>query len=191
VRLWLGLAAIILLGWMVVIPGRSARPRGLAVLGLTSVALAVVAFQSSCGGGSSGSPPPTAPSVSLTPTSLSFSTQTVGTTSSAQGVTLSNTGNAALSIISITASGDFSESNNCGTSVAAGANCVINVTFAPTQSGSRSGTLTISDNAGGNPQSVGLSGTAQERTPAGNYKIGVTGTSVTLVQSTTATLLVE
>jgi hypothetical protein len=129
--------------------------------------------------------------VSLNPTSLTFSTQTVGTTSSAQAVTLSNTGNAALSITGIAASGDFGESNNCGSSVAAGANCTINVTFTPTQSGSRSGTLSVTDNAAASPQSVLLSGTGQSPTPAGNYPIGITGTSGTLVQSSTATLVVQ
>jgi len=195
VALWLGVAILTLLGWPVVRwgarPARLASRGWLAALGAASMALALVALQLSCGGGSSGSPPPPAPSASLSVSSLSFSTQTVGATSASQAVTLSNTGNAALTITGIAASGDFAESNNCGASVAAAANCTINVTFTPTQGGSRSGTLSISDNAGTSPQSVGLTGTGQEPTPAGNYSIGITGTSGTLAQSSTATLVVQ
>ena len=101
----------------------------------------------------------TGPAVSLSPTSLTFPAQAVGTSSSAQSVTLSNTGNAALSITSITASGDFSQTHTCGSSVAAGASCTLSVTFKPTATGSRSGTLTITDNASPATQTVSLTGT--------------------------------
>ena len=100
-----------------------------------------------------------APVVSLSPASLTFPAQAVGTSSSAQSVTLSNTGSATLSITSITASGDFAQTNNCGSSVAEGASCTIKVTFAPTAAGSRTGTLTITDNAFNSPQTVSLTGT--------------------------------
>lgn len=105
----------------------------------------------------------TAPSVGLAPGSLSFGNQVVGTTSSAQNVTLTNTGNASLSISSVTIggvnAGDFAQTNNCGSSVAAGANCSFSVSFTPGATGSRSATLTISDNAAGSPQTTALSGT--------------------------------
>src|SRR5205823_896534 len=76
------------------------------------------------------------PAVSLSPTSLNFGNQNVGTTSAPQTVTLSNIGTATLSITSIGIengdySSDFAETNNCGTSLAAGASCAINVTFTP------------------------------------------------------------
>src|SRR5262249_30988258 len=100
-----------------------------------------------------------APIASLSPTSLSFGGQNVGATGAAQTVTLSNTGTAPLTLSSIAASGDFSQTNNCGSTVAAGANCAIQVTFSPTVTGTRTGTLTITDNAAGSPQSVSLSGT--------------------------------
>ena len=104
-----------------------------------------------------------APVAGVSPTSLAYASQIVGTTSAAQAVTLSNTGNAALSITSIavtgTNAGDFAQTNNCGTSVAAGASCTINVTFTPAATGTRTGTLTITDNASGSPQTVGLTGT--------------------------------
>jgi hypothetical protein len=104
-------------------------------------------------------PVSTAPAVKLSATSLAFANQTVGTTSTAQPVTLTNIGTGSLTISGIAASGDFAESNNCGASVAAGSNCTIDVTFKPIATGTRPGTLTISDNAAGSPQSVVLSGT--------------------------------
>jgi Abnormal spindle-like microcephaly-assoc'd, ASPM-SPD-2-Hydin len=103
-------------------------------------------------------PASTAPSVQLSAANLTFGNQTVGTTSLAQPVMLTNTGTASLSISGIAASGDFAESNNCGSSVTAGSSCTISVTFTPTTTGTRPGTLSISDNGTGSPQSVVLSG---------------------------------
>src|SRR5208337_2067237 len=101
----------------------------------------------------------TAPAVSLSPTSLTFPAQQVGTSSSAQSVTLSNTGSATLSITSITASGDFSQTNTCGSSLAANASCTLSVTFTPTTTGTRTGALTLTDNASPATQTVSLAGT--------------------------------
>src|SRR2546421_376632 len=89
------------------------------------------------------------PIVTLSPTSLTFSSQQVGTTSSPQKVTLKNTGTAALTINSIAASGDFAQTNTCGSSVAINASCTITVTFTPTAEGTRTGSVSISDNASG------------------------------------------
>jgi hypothetical protein len=61
--------------------------------------------------------------------------------------------------MSIVVSGDYTETNTCGSPIAAGASCAIGVVFTPTTSGARAGVLTISDNAPGSPQVVGLSGT--------------------------------
>ena len=109
------------------------------------------------------SAPAGAPAASVSPTSLSFGSESVGTSSTAQTVTLSNTGNAALSITSIgitgTGSSDFSQTNNCGSSVAAGAKCTISVTFKPAASGSLTAALALTDNATGSPQSITLTGT--------------------------------
>jgi YD repeat-containing protein len=106
---------------------------------------------------------PLAPAVSLTPGTLTFSAY-AGTASAAQAVTLTNTGNAALSIntISISGSGasNFAETNTCGTSLAAGANCKISVTFISSIAASSTASLYLADNASGTPQSVMLSGTA-------------------------------
>ncbi len=99
------------------------------------------------------------PVVNLSPASLTFPGQLVGTQSNPRPVTLTNTGNRTLIITNIATSGDFSQTNTCGTSVAAGANCVVNVIFAPTKKGARTGALTITDNATGSPHSVSLTGT--------------------------------
>jgi len=112
-----------------------------------------------------------APIASLLPTSLNFSSQTVGTTSASQQITLSNTGNAVLAIDSITitgtAAGEFSQTNGCSASLAADSSCTINVTFTPSVSGNRSASLTITDGAAGSPHTVALSGVgAQTGAPA-------------------------
>src|SRR5205807_692059 len=95
-----------------------------------------------------------------------FGNQNVGTTSAAQVVTLSNPTATALTITSIgftgTNPGDFGQTNNCPLSpstLAANGSCTINVTFTPTATGSRSATLTVTDNASNNPQTAGVSGT--------------------------------
>ena len=100
------------------------------------------------------------PIVSLSPASLTFASQTVGTTSAAQTVTLTNTGTAALTLSSIAASGNYAQTNTCGTSLAANASCTISVTFMPTASGSLTGAITLTDNAASSPQAVALSGHA-------------------------------
>jgi hypothetical protein len=104
----------------------------------------------------------TAPTVSLSGTSLSFGTTYVGVAATAQTITLTNSGTAALSVTSIAVSGansgDFAQTNTCGTSVDIGAKCTISVTFTPGSTGPRSASVTISDKASGSPQSIGLSG---------------------------------
>ncbi len=102
------------------------------------------------------------PVVSLSPTSLTFAATVVGVTTAAKTVTVSNTGTGTLSISGIAISGDFAQvivAKSCGSTLAAGKSCVIKVTFTPTQLGSRTGSITITDNAAGSPQSVPLSGT--------------------------------
>jgi Abnormal spindle-like microcephaly-assoc'd, ASPM-SPD-2-Hydin len=96
--------------------------------------------------------------VALSVPSLNFGNQTVGTTSSPHNVTVTNNQGLPLIISSITASGDFAQTNNCGSSLIAGGTCTISVTFTPTVAGNRSGTLTITDDAASSPQMVSLSG---------------------------------
>jgi uncharacterized repeat protein (TIGR03803 family) len=102
------------------------------------------------------------PAVTLTPSSLTFPTQDAGTTSSAQPVTLTNSGPGPLNITSISATANFSETNNCGSSVPVGAACTLYVSIDPTASGTVDGTVFVSDNGYGSPQSVALSGTGAD-----------------------------
>jgi sugar lactone lactonase YvrE len=99
------------------------------------------------------------PAITLSPTALSFPVQVATTSSSAQTVTLTNFGQAALSIASIATSYGFTETTTCGSSLAAGANCTIAVTFAPSGYGTLAGSLTVTSNASnGSVQTVSLSG---------------------------------
>ncbi|HLA69956.1 MAG TPA: choice-of-anchor D domain-containing protein, partial [Steroidobacteraceae bacterium] len=98
-------------------------------------------------------------SISGNPTSLTFTSPAVGSTSPAQAVQLTNTGTLSAAIGSILASGDFAQTNNCGASLAVSASCTVNVTFTPTVTGNRTGTLTVSSDATNSPTTVALSGT--------------------------------
>ena len=109
----------------------------------------------------SGGAPPNSAALSANPSSLSFATQALNTTSGSQAVTVSNTGTASAAISSVAVSGDFLQTNSCGTSIAAGASCTVNVSFRPTASGTRTGTLTITSNATNSPTTVALTGTGQ------------------------------
>ena len=100
----------------------------------------------------------TVPAVGLSPTSLSFGNQANGTTSAAQRVTVTNAGTGPLMIASIQASSEFAETSTCGGSIASNGTCTIQVAFTPTASGPQNGTLTITDNAPGSPQTVPLTG---------------------------------
>jgi hypothetical protein len=97
--------------------------------------------------------------LTASPSSVSFGSQAVGSTSSAQSVAVSNPGSTAVSMSSIGLTGPFAESNNCGTSLAAGGSCTVSVAFSPSASGAASGTLSVNSSAPGSPLTVALSGT--------------------------------
>ena len=104
-------------------------------------------------------------SASAQPASLAFSSQAIGTTSSAQTIQLSNTGGIALVMVGAVATDSFSESDNCvGIAINSGASCAIQVTFTPVQAGVIAGQLTISLNVAGGQITIPLAGTG---TPAG------------------------
>jgi hypothetical protein len=115
------------------------------------------------------------PAASLSPATLSFPSQPIGISDAPQTVTLTNTGLATLDISSISLAGtnpsDFALTNTCGPALAANASCQISVTFTPQALGTRSGTLTISDNTANTPQVVTLTGTGQD------FSIGPSGSS--------------
>jgi hypothetical protein len=103
------------------------------------------------------------PVASLSPTSLAFGSQPMYV-GAVQTATLKNTGNATLSISSLsvvegTNTSDFVQTNTCGNSLAAGANCTIEVTFTASVAAAEAATLSITDNASGSPQTVNLTGT--------------------------------
>jgi hypothetical protein len=105
----------------------------------------------------------TGATATMTPTSLTFKTQAVATTSTAQVVTVTNSGKETLNISSIIFTGtnnaDFSQTTTCGPTVLPAGTCTISVSFQPTAGGSRTASLTLNDSAGDSPQSINLFGT--------------------------------
>jgi len=99
--------------------------------------------------------------VKVSPTSLSFGSQAVGTVSSVQFVTFTNSGSSTINFGTETISGDFTWGGlgTCGSSLAVGGSCTMSVKFKPTATGTRTGSLTVNDNASGSPQVVSLTGT--------------------------------
>ena len=127
----------------------------------------------------------------IAPTALTFPSQAFGVASSAQTITVTNTGGIGLTVSPITASGDFSETDDCqGNAVNSGASCTIQVSFTPTQAGARTGQLAVSANVPGGQLSVSLTGTAAdpaavELSPATvNFGPVATGTSSNALQAT-------
>jgi hypothetical protein len=96
--------------------------------------------------------------VTVSPLAIPFPQQATGTTSPTRSLSVTNHQTVPLSISSIQVSAPFAQTNNCGASLGAGLTCTVNVTFSPTTVKFYSGTLTITDNASGSTQSVGLGG---------------------------------
>ncbi len=145
--------------------------------------------------------------VNFTPTSLSFSSQSVGTISSAQFVTFTNTGSSTINFGTETIVGDFTWGGlgTCGSSLAVSGSCTMSIKFKPTATGTRPGSLTVNDNASGSPQVVSLTGTGGSTTSApaasvsptsvnfGNQSVGTTSSPqvVALTNSGPANLTVS
>jgi hypothetical protein len=126
---------------------------------------------------------PLIPQAVLTPNPLAFASTTINTAATPLPMTLANPGNTPLAITSISVTGlnssNFSETNNCGTSLAAGATCTISVGFTPTSAATLTAAISIVDNASGSPQSAGITGvgsagtyTVNSSTPAQNVQPG-------------------
>ena len=128
-------------------------------IGTVNVSKLVASFTSS-----------SAPSLSFSASTLGFGDQPKSTTSSAQAETVTNTGTGNLTISTVTISGtnagDFAKSaDTCtGATVTPNSTCAVSVTFTPSATGSRSASLSFTDNASGSPQTVGLTGTGQDFT---------------------------
>jgi len=124
------------------------------------------------------------PIVSLSPTSLTFAAQAVGTSSAGRPVLLTNSGSFDLTISNIGVTGDFSETNNCGLGLAFGSlgnTCQISVIFSPSVSGTLTGVLSITDNASGSPHTASLSG--QGVNPSLGLGVPQGGSSVAVVNA--------
>ena len=128
------------------------------------------------------------PVLNLSPTSLAFATEVLGTTSAGKVVTITNITTSAVSISSIIPSGDFAiSSKTCGSSLAGSGNCTVTVTYKPSVVGGVSGDLTIAYTGIGSPDRLGLSGTGLApltATPAslafGTVTVGTTSAAKTV-----------
>lgn len=126
-----------------------------------------------CGSGVHTSAPSTTVAISLatslSPTIVVFPNTTVGTTSTAQILTLTNTGNESLTIAGISIAGvdpsEFAQSTTCGSILIPSTTCSMSVSFAPTSAGSFEASVTVSDNAASSPQTVTLTGTGTTSPP--------------------------
>jgi hypothetical protein len=107
-----------------------------------------------------------APMLQISPVALTFAPQSVGTASPSQTMTLSSTGTSSVTINGVAITGpnasDFIENGNCSAVLGAGESCQVTVIFKPIAAGNRSASISISDNAAGDPHSVSLTGTATQ-----------------------------
>jgi parallel beta-helix repeat protein len=134
-------------------------------------------FPASTGGGGT-----TSATLATNPSSLTFASQALNTPSSAQTVTVTNSGNAAAAVSGVSTTGAFAQTNTCGSSIAAGGSCTVSVTFDPTASGTSTGNLTIASNATNNPTTVALTGTGAG-TVSTNLALNKTATASGSTQS--------
>ncbi|HYM75784.1 MAG TPA: alkaline phosphatase family protein [Candidatus Dormibacteraeota bacterium] len=96
----------------------------------------------------------------FSPTKLTFPNTTVGN-STVLTATLTNTDSAAASLTSVTISGHYTQTNNCGSSLAAGASCTLTVTFTPTKTGTQTGVITVNNNLPYSPETLNTTGSGQ------------------------------
>ena len=175
----------------------SHKTLSLATLSLLSAVLAGLAMLVGCGGSTSSVSTGT-PAVTLSATTLTFSSG-VGVASAPQSVTVTNSGTASLTFSGFAVSSGFTQTNTCGTGIGEDGACTVSVTFTPTATGTVSGTLTIADNASNSPQTVTLSGTGNSVSVSTNsltfsgVAVGTTSApqSVTLTNAGTAALAIS
>jgi sugar lactone lactonase YvrE len=138
------------------------------------------------------------PVATFSPSAITFPDQIVSTLSTAQTVTLTNTGGAMLTGIAISITGtnmaDFAQTNTCTATLAAGANCSISVTFTPSVAAAETANISVADNAFGNPQTVLLNGTGTTTAPALTLNLGAAAggsTTATVTAGQTATYMLQ
>ena len=138
--------------------------------------------------------------LTFSPTSLKFPRRTVGTTSPPATVTASNLFPLAVAVRKVSASGDFAETNDCPVAparLAPGATCAIAVTFTPTAGGTRTGKVTIADNAPASPQRVNLAGAATDvslsvsRLNFGSHTVGTSSRAKTVTVTNVGSVTVN
>lgn len=162
------------------------------VLGIAGQALADGGGGTGSGGGGSGGgggttppPPVTAAGAALSPSTLTFGTQAVGTRSADRIVTLTNTGTGSLFINAMGSGGldqlDFTRTNDqcIGMSVAPGGSCTVAIAFNPTATGTRTMTISVIDNAPSSPQVITLTGTGTSVAGPTPLSIDTTGLACT------------
>ncbi|GAB3625896.1 Serine/threonine-protein kinase PknD [Pandoraea terrae] len=166
---------------------------GTTVTGLAAGPCAVTANQA--GNANYSAAPPATQTITisvatgLSPSTLTFASQLVGTTSATQTVTLTNAGTAALSVGTITTTANFTHpSRTCGTTLAAGGTCTVSVAFAPRATGNLTGTLTVGTNGTVALSGIGIAPSASI-TPAtyafANQQVGTTSAVQSFVYSNT------
>jgi hypothetical protein len=162
-------------------------------LGLCCALLAAILIGCSSGGNNTGASntttntngtPQSQQTASLSPRNLNFSSTVVETSTSPQSLTLTNNSGSPLSITGITASGPFSQMNNCFGAAAANASCTINVIFSPTSVGAANGSITVVDSASNTPQTATLTGTGTSGFVAtGSMSASRAGHTATLLEN--------
>ncbi|MBZ5490734.1 MAG: SBBP repeat-containing protein [Acidobacteriia bacterium] len=110
------------------------------------------------------------PALQFKPLTLTFAAQLLGTTSPSQNIILSNPGNGAMSIAGISITGPFTQTNDCGATIAPAGSCTIQASYVPAATGDQAGFVNVSDSAAGSPHSVFLSGTLLF--PGGELSLG-------------------
>jgi beta-propeller repeat-containing protein/centrosomal CEP192-like protein len=141
-----------------------------------------------------------APAAALFPNLVNFTTTNVGSRSAPLAFAITNTGSANLIVgkLSVTNTAEFAiSSDGCsGKTIAAGADCLVYVTFSPTLGGTRTGSITVPDNASGSPQTEQLTGFGYgipkaAFTPSsvafGNQNLGTASTAHSIVLSNPGT----
>jgi hypothetical protein len=118
-----------------------------------------------------------AQNITVSPASLKFAKQIVGTTSSSKSVTISNSG-ASTQAVNIAMSGDFTETDNCGGSIAGGGSCTAKISFTPPLVGSISGAASIYDNSKNLLAFVGITGTGGAPVTAAPASLSFTGGTI-------------
>jgi hypothetical protein len=144
------------------------------------------------GGGTGGggappapAPPAAAPTLTISPASVTFGPQAVSTTSPAQTVTVTNTGTASVFFNAESPGGtnvlDFLDLNSqcVGSAIAPGASCALTISFRPTATGTRTADIQLVDNAANSPQTINLTGTGTSTAGPTPLTVDTTGLTCT------------